>query len=132
MNQPASGILLHPTSLSNPYPGGDLGPAATVFAEIMVKSGQRCWQMIPIGPTGEEDSPYQSLFAFEGNPLLVSPDQLVEQGLLGRQDIEISISKSEGKVNYPAAAPTDGTIMPANGRRKTSRWCWPKWRLSIN
>ena len=104
MNQRAAGILLHPTSLSNHYPIGDLGPSATVFADFMVKSGQRWWQMLPIGPTGEENSPYQSLSAFGGNPLLVSPDRLVEQGLLGRQDVELPISGGDGKVNYPAAA----------------------------
>ena len=104
MNQRASGILLHPTSLSNPYPIGDLGPAATAFADFMVKSGQLWWQMLPIGPTGGENSPYQSPSAFGGNPLLVSPDRLVEQGLLGRQDIELPISGVEGNVNYPAAA----------------------------
>jgi 4-alpha-glucanotransferase len=104
MNQRTSGILLHPTSLSNRYPIGDLGPAATAFADFMVRSGQRWWQMLPIGPTGEENSPYQSPSAFGGNPLLVSPDRLVEQGFLGRQDIELPISGREGKLNYPAAA----------------------------
>jgi 4-alpha-glucanotransferase len=104
MNQRASGILLHPTSLSNPYPIGDLGPAATAFADFLVKSGQRWWQMLPIGPAGAENSPYQSLSAFGGNPLLLSPDRLVEQGLLGRQDIELPISGGNGRVNYSAAA----------------------------
>ena len=104
MNQRASGILLHPTSLSNSYPIGDLGPAATAFADFMVKSGQLWWQMLPIGPTGGGNSPYQSPSAFGGNPLLVSPDRLLEQGLLGRQDIELLISGVEGNVNYPAAA----------------------------
>ena len=103
MNQRASGILLHPTSLYNPYPIGDLGPAATAFVDFMVRSGQHYWQILPIGPTGEGNSPYQSLSAFGGNPLLVSPDRLVEQGLLDRQDIELPISGGEGKVNYPAA-----------------------------
>jgi 4-alpha-glucanotransferase len=103
MNQRASGILLHLTSLSNPYPIGDLGPAATAFADFMVDSGQRWWQMLPIGPAGEDNSPYQSLSAFAGNPLLISPDRLVEQGILGRRDIERPISGCEEKVNYPAA-----------------------------
>jgi len=103
MNQRASGILLHLTSLSNPYPIGDLGPAATAFADFMVDSGQRWWQMLPIGPAGEDNSPYQSLSAFAGNPLLISPDRLVEQGILGRRDIELPISGCEGKVNYLAA-----------------------------
>ncbi len=104
MNQRASGILLHPTSLSNPYPIGDLGPAATAFVDFMVESGQRCWQMLPIGPAGEANSPYRSPSAFGGNPLLVSPDRLVEEGLLGRQDIEPPIFWGEGTVNFPAAA----------------------------
>lgn len=73
MNQRVSGILLHPTSLANPYPIGDLGPAVTAFADFMAESGQRWWQMLPLGPTGGENSPYQSPSAFGGNPLLVSP-----------------------------------------------------------
>jgi 4-alpha-glucanotransferase len=104
MNPRTSGILLHLTSLSNPYPIGDLGPAAAAFVDFMVQSGQRWWQMLPIGPAGEENSPYKSPSAFGGNPLLVSPDRLVEQGILGRQDIGLPISGREGKVNYPAAA----------------------------
>ena len=103
MNQRTSGILLHPTSLFNSYPIGDLGPAATAFTDFLVKSGQRWWQVLPIGPVGEDNSPYQSLSAFAGNPLLVSPDRLVEQGLLGRRDIEIPISRGQ-EVNYPVAA----------------------------
>jgi 4-alpha-glucanotransferase len=104
MNPRASGILLHLTSLSNPYPIGDMGPSAAAFVDFMVRSGQRWWQMLPIGPAGEDNSPYKSPSAFGGNPLLVSPDRLVEQGFLGRQDIELPISGREGKVNYPAAA----------------------------
>ncbi len=104
LNQRASGILLHPTSLSNRFPIGDLGPAATAFVDFLVQSGQRWWQMLPIGPAGEENSPYRSRSVFAGNPLLVSPDRLVEQGLLDRQDIELPLSWGEGKVNYPAAA----------------------------
>ena len=104
MNQRASGILLHPTSLANAYPIGDLGPAATVFVDFMFTSGQRRWQMLPIGPTGEENSPYQSSSAFAGNPLLISPDRLVEQGFIGRQEIVLLVSKDAGSVNYPEAA----------------------------
>jgi 4-alpha-glucanotransferase len=104
MNQRASGILLHPTSLSNRYPIGDLGPAATAFVDFLVQSGQRWWQMLPVGPAGEENSPYLSGSAFAGNPLLLSSDRLAEQGLLGRRDMDVPISADEGKVNYPAAA----------------------------
>jgi 4-alpha-glucanotransferase len=104
MNERASGILLHPSSLSNRYPIGDLGPAATAFVDFLAESGQRWWQMLPIGPTGGENSPYQSPSAFAGNPFLMSPDRLLEQGFLGRQDIDLPNSKGAGKVDYPAAA----------------------------
>ena len=104
MNQRASGLLLHPTSLANAYPIGDLGPAATAFVDFMFTSGQRRWQMLPIGPTGGDNSPYQSSSAFAGNPLLISPDRLVEQGFLNRGDIAPLISKAAGSVNYPEAA----------------------------
>jgi 4-alpha-glucanotransferase len=103
MNQRASGVLIHPTSLPNPYPIGDLGPAATAFVDFMVQSGQRWWQMLPICPVGEENSPYQSPSAFAGNPLLVSPNRLLEQGLLDHQDIEFPITGYRATVNYPAA-----------------------------
>ena len=104
MNQRASGILLHPTSLSNRYPVGDLGPAATAFADFLAESGQHWWQMLPIGPAGEENSPYESPSAFAGNPILLSPDRLVEHDLLGRQDVEAPAVGDTGKVNYSEAA----------------------------
>jgi 4-alpha-glucanotransferase len=103
MNHRASGILLHLTSLASPYPIGDLGPAATAFVDFMVAGGQRWWQMLPIGPTGEENSPYQSSSAFAGNPLLISPDRLIEQGLLDRRDVEVFTHVEEGTVDYTAA-----------------------------
>jgi len=103
MIQRTSGILLHPTSLSNPYLIGDLGPGATAFVNFLVESGQRCWEMLPIGPTGHENSPYQSPSAFAGNPLLISPDWLMEQDLLDHEDVELVTSAGAGKVNYAAA-----------------------------
>ena len=103
INQRAAGILLHLTSLSNPYAIGDLGPGAIAFADFLSESGQRWWQMLPIGPTGQENSPYQSMSAFGGNPLLVSPDRLVEQGFLEKSEIEFYVSCNEGQVNYLAA-----------------------------
>ena len=103
MNQRTSGILLHLTSLSNPYSIGDLGPGAIAFVDFMVESGQRWWQMLPIGPTGQENSPYQSMSAFGGNPLLVSFDRLVEQGFLKRSDIELYVPCNGGQVNFLAA-----------------------------
>ena len=104
MNLRASGILLHPTSLSNAYPIGDLGPAANGFVDFLFASGQRRWQMLPIGPTGGDNSPYQSPSAFAGNPLLLSPERLVEQGLLNPQEISQSIGENAGSVNFSEAA----------------------------
>jgi 4-alpha-glucanotransferase len=104
MTPRASGILLHPTSLFNAYPIGDLGPAANAFVDFMAESGQRWWQMLPIGPVGGENSPYQSASAFAGNSLLLSPDRLLEQGFLRSQDIGNPISGAVGNVNYAAAA----------------------------
>ncbi len=78
----ASGILLHPTSLPGPYGIGDLGPAAYAFVDFLAAAGQSYWQILPLGPTGYGDSPYQTFSAFAGNPLLVSPQGLVEDILL--------------------------------------------------
>ena len=70
----ASGILLHPTSLPGRFAIGDLGPAAYQFADFLVASGQRLWQVLPLGPTGYGDSPYACYSAFAGNTMLISPE----------------------------------------------------------
>jgi 4-alpha-glucanotransferase len=100
MNQRSSGILLHPSSLFNAYPIGDLGSSANAFVNFLFNSGQRRWQMLPIGPTCGDNSPYQSPSAFAGNPLLLSPDRLVEQGLLDREEIGDPKSGNAGKVDF--------------------------------
>ncbi|MDO8803092.1 MAG: 4-alpha-glucanotransferase [Elusimicrobiota bacterium] len=104
MDQRTSGVLLHPTSLFNRYPIGDLGPAATAFADFLGKSGQSWWQMLPIGPAEGENSPYQSLSAFAGNPILVSHERLVEQGLLDLREAGLPCPGGAEKADYPAAA----------------------------
>ena len=83
----ASGILLHPTSLPGRYGIGDLGPEAYAFMDFLAAAGQTLWQVLPLGPTGYGDSPYQCFSAFAGNTLLISPDMLLEQGLLNRPDL---------------------------------------------
>jgi 4-alpha-glucanotransferase len=82
----ASGVLLHVTSLPSPYGIGDLGPAAFAWVDRLHEAGQRFWQALPLGPTGYGDSPYQSLSSFAGNELLVSPDGLIDDGLLRPAD----------------------------------------------
>lgn len=78
----SSGILLHPTSLPGPYGIGDLGNEARYFADFLAAAGQTVWQVLPLGPTGYGDSPYQCFSAVAGNPLLISLDRLVEDGWL--------------------------------------------------
>jgi 4-alpha-glucanotransferase len=83
----SSGILLHPTSLPGPYGLGELGPEAHRFADFLRDAGQRIWQVLPLGPTGYGDSPYQCFSAFAGNPLLLSLDLLLESGYLAPEDL---------------------------------------------
>ncbi len=76
----SSGILLHPTSLPGRFGIGDLGLGAYRFADFLAGAGQRIWQVLPLGPTGYGDSPYQCFSASAGNPLLVSLEKLVAEG----------------------------------------------------
>lgn len=78
----ASGVLLHVTSLPSHYGIGDLGPAAYAWIDRLAEAGQSWWQSLPLGPTGYGNSPYQSLSSFAGNWLLISPDELIDEGLL--------------------------------------------------
>ncbi|MGN1090382.1 MAG: 4-alpha-glucanotransferase, partial [Huintestinicola sp.] len=75
------GVLMHITSLPSPYGVGTLGREAFRFVDFLKKSGQTYWQILPVGPTGFGDSPYQSYSAFAGNPLLIDIDELIEEGL---------------------------------------------------
>lgn len=84
----ASGILLHPTSLPGRFGIGDLGDEAYRFADFLVASGQSLWQVLPLGPTGYGDSPYACYSAFAGNTLLISPERLLEEGLLAKNDLD--------------------------------------------
>ncbi len=83
-----SGILLHPTSLPGRFGIGDLGAAAYQFVDFLAAAGQSYWQMLPLSPTGYADSPYQGLSALAGNPMLISPEKLVEAGHLSAADLE--------------------------------------------
>ena len=80
-----AGVLLHPTSLPGVYGSGDLGHDAYRFIEFIQASGFSVWQMLPLGPTHADGSPYQSLSAHAGNPLLISIDWLIDRGWLPAQ-----------------------------------------------
>lgn len=82
-----AGILLHPTSFPSPYGIGDLGEGAYRFIDFLKASGQKLWQVLPIGPTGYGDSPYQSFSSFAGQPLIISPQKLYDMGLLTMSDL---------------------------------------------
>jgi 4-alpha-glucanotransferase len=100
----ASGVLLHVTSLPSAYGIGDLGPAAFNWVDRLNEAGQRWWQALPLGPTGYSDSPYQCLSSFAGNELLISPDALIEDGLLQAVDC-VGHAFSPSVVEYENVVP---------------------------
>jgi len=100
-----SGILLHPTSLPSPYGIGDLGEEARIFVDFLQNSGQHLWQLLPLTHTGFGDSPYQGFSAFAGQPLLISPDDLVSMGFLEQSELA-GCPKGDGEqVDYGAIIP---------------------------
>ena len=95
-----SGILLHPTSLPGQYGIGTLGQEAFNWIDFLAASGQRLWQVMPLGPTGYGDSPYQCFSAFAGNPYLINLEKLIEQGLLNPVDLVGAPEFSDLGVDY--------------------------------
>jgi len=115
----SAGALLHPTSLPGPYPIGDLGPAAHAFLDWLAEAGLSRWQVLPLGPTGYGDSPYSCLSAFAGNPLLISPELLVQDELLSVEGM--------GQVERPARGATD--FGPARALKdRLHREAWDRFR----
>ena len=96
----SSGVLMHITSLPSPGGIGSLGQEAFDFADFLHASGMRIWQVLPIGPTGYGESPYQSSSVFAGNPLLISCRKLREEGLLTYEDPEELTPSSDDRVDY--------------------------------
>ena len=96
----SAGFLLHPTSLPGKYGIGDLGDEAYRFVDFLTDAGQKLWQVFPLGPTGYGDSPYQCFSAFAGNPLLISPDKLIEENLLQVSDIQNVPGSDSGRIDY--------------------------------
>lgn len=101
----ASGIILHPTSLPGPYGIGDIGKAAFQWIDFLSRCGCQIWQILPLGPTGYGDSPYQCFSAYAGNPYLISPDSLILQGLLEPTELESLPPFSMERVDF-------GTLIP--------------------
>jgi 4-alpha-glucanotransferase len=99
-----SGVLLHVTSLPSVYGIGDFGPSAYDFANFLCDAGQSIWQILPLNPTSDVcgNSPYCSYSAFAGNPLLISLELLVEDGLLHGSDVEVRPQFRSEKVEFEA------------------------------
>ena len=95
-----SGVLLHPTSLPGRFGIGDLGDAAYRFVDFLAAARQSYWQVLPLSPTGYGDSPYQTLSAFAGNPMLVSPKKLVETGHLSDADLRNAPNFPNDRVDF--------------------------------
>ncbi|WP_242334908.1 MULTISPECIES: 4-alpha-glucanotransferase [unclassified Anaeromyxobacter] len=100
-----SGILLHPTSLPAPHGVGDLGAGAHRFAAWLAEAGQRLWQVLPLGPTGFGDSPYQALSSRAGNTLLVSLETLRNEGWLEDGDLAGAPAADPERAAYDEAGP---------------------------
>ena len=113
-NYRGSGLLLHVTSLPSPYGIGDVGPSAVAWIDRLCDAGQSWWQALPLGPTGFGDSPYQSLSSFAGNGILISPDWLIEDGLLNASDCEAHA--------FPTATIDYDVVIPFKHRLLEAAW----------
>ncbi len=103
MNRRLNGILLHLTSLPSQYGIGDLGPSAYRFADFLSETGQSLWQILPVNPPRPDHySPYLSPSAFAGNPLLISPELLVQDGLLQEVDLQPRPEFPANRVDFPS------------------------------
>ena len=102
-NPRASGILVHPTSFPSPYCIGDLGKHAYEFIDFLKSAKQKLWQILPLGPTGYGDSPYQSFSSFAGNHYLISPELLKEQGFLTDEDLTNVPEHNQRVIDYGEA-----------------------------
>jgi len=111
----ASGLLFHVTSLPSPYGIGDIGPGAFAWVDRLHDAGQRWWQALPLGPTGYGNSPYSCLSSFAGNGLLISPEFLIEDGLLRANDCKGVFSSAT--VDYDLVIPFKHRMLKATWSR---------------
>lgn len=96
-----NGVLLHISSLPSPWGIGTLGKSAYDFIDFLKMAGQSCWQILPIGPTGYGDSPYQSFSTFAGNPYFIDLDDLEQRGLLQKSEYsDIDWGEQPDKADY--------------------------------
>ena len=110
----SSGVLLHPTSLPGKYGIGDLGPSAIEFIDLLALGKQRLWQVLPLGPTGYGDSPYQCFSAFAGNTLLISLERLIDEGLVTEGDLKVAptLMAPTSQIDFPAVIAHRQSLWP--------------------
>ncbi len=113
----SSGIILHPSSLPGPYGIGDIGPQAERWLNFLHEANCGLWQVLPLGPTGYGDSPYQCFSAFAGNPYLISPEALLLEGLLKREDLEDMPHFPEDQVDFGSLIPWKVNLLDRAYRR---------------
>ena len=116
----AAGILLHPTSLPGRLPIGDLGPSTDAFLDWAASAGQSLWQVLPLGPAGAGHSPYTSASAFAGNPLLVSPERLIEEDLLAADALADAPGTAD-RVDFAVASQWKERLLRASWNRFLGR-----------
>jgi 4-alpha-glucanotransferase len=108
----SSGVLLHPTSLPGRFGIGDLGASAFEFIDLLAAARQRLWQVLPLGPTGYGNSPYQCFSAFAGNPLLVGLDALIEEEWLTAAEARGQAAHADGDIDFPALIADRQAVWP--------------------
>ena len=113
----SSGILLHPTSLPGRYGIGDLGAEARRFVDFLAAAGQTLWQVLPLGPTGYGESPYQCFSAWAGNPMLISLESLVENFWLDASALQRAPAFSEDRVNFEQLVPWKTAVLQSAAPR---------------
>ncbi len=113
----SSGILLHPTSLASRHGIGDMGAEARCFVDFLAAAGQKLWQVLPLGPTGYGESPYQCYSAWAGNPLLISLDGLVELGWLDAAKLDGAPEFPQDRVDFERVIPWKIAVLESAARK---------------
>jgi len=116
----ACGVLLHPTCLPGPFGVGDLGPTAHRYVDWLAEAGASWWQVLPLQSTGHGDSPYAAVSSFDGNPLLISPEELVADGLLEPGDLPRE-PFPEGRVDFGRVIDAKERLLATAFRRFRAR-----------
>ncbi len=122
----STGLLLHLTSLPGRFGIGDVGPSARQFMSDLAEMGQQWWQMLPVGPTGYADSPYQAHSSFAGNPLLISPQDLAADGLLTEEELAEYPDLAAGPVDYAAVIQHKFRLLAVAASRITNDALWQR------